>query len=171
MIQEQPAALTEKATQSASHADTSSSVRMLMNNMLETNAQRLWKAVRYVLTEDNVAEDVVPVTDDDWARLRESAITLLEAGNALLLPGRVVDHEPAPADYPDWQYTPEEIQTLKDSAPEGWSYYVEQMQFSTRETLETIERRDVLAFMEKSGVINNACQGCHGEFWYKPQGQ
>jgi len=42
------------------------------------------------------------------------------------------------------------------------------MQFFTRTTLETIEEKDLLGLMETSAAINNACQGCHAEFWYRP---
>jgi len=144
------------------------SLRDLMNNSLERHAQHLWKAVRYVVTEDGVEEEVFPQTDEDWAGLMESANTLIATANDLLLPGRVIDPNPI-SPYPDWQYHPDEIQALRSADPDGWAYYVDQLAFTTRDTLATIERRDVLAFMEKSGMINNACQGCHADFWYRRQ--
>ena len=147
-------------------ADTS--VKMLMNDTLQPHATALWQAVRYTVTEAGVVEDVTPTSDDDWNRLRDSALRLIEGANALLLPGRPIDLLPLAQDYPDWQYPPEEIQAMVAANPRGWLNYIQQMQQSTRSTLETIERKDVQGLMDVGGQINNACQGCHAEFWYRP---
>jgi len=55
-----------------------------------------------------------------------------------------------------------------ESDAENWRAYIKQMQFFTRTTLETIEEKDLLGLRETSAAINNACQGCHAEFWYRP---
>lgn len=148
--------------------DTDTSVLALMNAIIQPSALELWQAVRYVVTAEGVEEDIRPQTDEDWFRLQASAISLIEAGNALLIPGRVMDNAPLDPDYPDYQYRPEEIQALVESDAENWRAYIKQMQFFTRTTLETIEEKDLLGLMETSAAINNACQGCHAEFWYRP---
>ena len=79
-----------------------------------------------------------------------------------------MDNAPLDPDYPDYQFRPEEIQALVESDAENWRAYIKQMQFFTRTTLETIEEKDLLGLMETSAAINNACQGCHAEFWYRP---
>lgn len=147
--------------------DTDFTIKTLMNDMIQTNAIELWQAVRYVVTEDGVAEDVAPETDADWERLRISAITLIEAGNALMLPGRMMDMTPVGADYPDFQYRPEEIQAMLENDPDTWRYYIQAMQFSTKATLEAIEKHDLLGLIDLGARINNSCQGCHAEFWYR----
>ena len=148
--------------------DTDTSVLTLMNAIIQPSALELWQAVRYVVTAEGVEEDIHPQTDEDWFRLQASAISLIEAGNALLIPGREMDNAPLDPDYPDYQYQPEEIQALVESDAENWRAYIKQMQFFTRTTLETIEEKDLLGLMETSAAINNACQGCHAEFWYRP---
>jgi hypothetical protein len=147
--------------------DTGYSVRTLMNAIVQPNALEIWRAVRYVSTIDGVIEDVAPQTDEDWENLRTSAITLVEAGNALLIPGRVTEAADPEVEYPAYMYTSEEIQTRLEANPELWRTYIQEMQFFTQATLESIERRDVLGLIEKGAVINNACQGCHAEFWYR----
>ena len=99
--------------------------------------------------------------------LRASAITLVEAGNALLIPGRSINDAVQDADYPDYMYRSEEIEALIESDPEIWRSYIQQMQFFTQATLETIENKDVLGLIETGAAINNSCQGCHAEFWYR----
>lgn len=151
--------------------DTGISVRTLMNAVVKPNADTVWQGVRYVVTEEGVTEDVVPQTDADWATLRTSAITLIEAGNALLLPGRKMDNVAPGPDYPNWQFLPEEMQAMRDADPESWRYFAQEMQFSTKATLEKIEKRDVLGLIDTGARINQSCQGCHAEFWYKPNNQ
>lgn len=150
------------------HFDISTSVRSLMNDLIQPNVLTVWQAVRYVVNEEGVQEDVVPQTDEDWDRLRTSALVLVEAGNVLLLPGRVMDEEAPGPDYPAYQYTPVEMEALMETQAEAWRAYLQEMQFSTKATLETIENRDILGLMETGARINNACQGCHAQFWYRP---
>ncbi len=148
--------------------DTDTSVLTLMNAIIQPSALELWQAVRYVVTAEGVEEDIRPQTDADWFRLQASAISLIEVGNSLLIPGRVMDNEPIDPDYPDYQYRPEEIQALVESDAENWRAYIKEMQFFTKNTLEAIEEKDLIGLMETGAAINNSCQGCHAEFWYRP---
>lgn len=148
--------------------DTSQSIRTLMNFDIQANADVLWRAVRYVVTADGVTEDTSPRTDADWLRLRDSALALVAAGNALLLTDRVVDAAYPRDDYPDYTYTPPEIRALIDANTDTWRYYIQQMQATTNATLEAINTRDLLGLLETGAAINNACNGCHAEFWYRP---
>ena len=149
------------------HFDRGYSIKTLMNTMVQPNALEIWQAVRYVATVDGVIEDVSPQTNEDWETLRTSAITLVEAGNALLVPGRVAEPTDPLVEYPDYMYRSEEIQGLTETNPEIWRSYIQEMQFSTQATLEAIERRDVLGLIEAAGTINNACESCHADFWYR----
>ena len=147
--------------------DTGYSIKTLMNAIVEPNALKIWQAVRYVATIDGVQEDVSPQSNEDWARLRINAITLVEAGNALMIEGRVANSTAPEEVYPDYMYRAEEIQVLIETNFEVWGSYVQEMQFSTQATLDAIERRDVLGLIKTGARINNACEGCHADFWYR----
>ncbi len=162
-----PAPVTASANDPVDNFDIGYSVNTLMNEMVQPNVLKLWQAVRYVATADGVVEDVAPQTDADWETLRASAITLVEAGNALLIPGRSINDAVQDADYPDYMYRSEEIEALIESDPEIWRSYIQQMQFFTQTTLAAIEKKDVLGLIETGAAINNSCQGCHAEFWYR----
>jgi len=136
-----------------------------MNTDVAPHAMTLWQAVRYVATADGVVEDVAPETPADWQTLADSAFALIAAGEVLLKDGLLADTAAPDGDY---KFTGPEIQALLDANPDGWRYYVEQMQFATNATLEAIVRRDIIGLMESGATINNACNGCHAEFWYRP---
>jgi hypothetical protein len=145
--------------------DPDYSIRSLMNTLIQPNADTLWRAVRYVVSEDGVQEDIEPTTDADWEQLRRSAVDLMAAGNALLLPGRVVATTPADAAY---KYEPDEIRELLAASPGNWRFYIQQLQTTTQATLEAIENRSVDGLVDTGASINSACQGCHAEYWYRP---
>lgn len=148
--------------------DTSESIRMLMNDKVQANANILWQAVRYVVNSDGVEEDVQPETEADWTRLREAALALIAAGNALLITERDIDTQFPREDYPEYTYTPDEIRTLLNEDTDTWRFFIDRMQFSTQATLDAIEKQDVLGLMDAGATINNACEGCHGTYWYRP---
>lgn len=153
--------------------DTVTTLRSLMNDLIDPSAQALWQAVSYVVTGEGVSE-TQPTTTEDWERLRTSALALIEAGNALMLPGRQVDEPANAADYPDYQYRPDEIAALIAADPDSWNRYAQDMQLLTRDTLTAIGFRDLMGLTDFGARINEACQDCHAQFWYRPlpsQGQ
>ena len=149
--------------------DTTNSIKDLMTTMIVPNAQALWNSVSYVVTSEGATE-TLPQTDEDWTRLRASAIALIEGGNALMVPGREVVGGFAVAGAPAFQFTPEEIAQRVADDPQVWLRYVQELQESTRLTLQAIELRDVMGLTEWGAQINDACEGCHAQFWYRPQG-
>jgi cytochrome c556 len=40
------------------------------------------------------------------------------------------------------------------------------LQESSRQLLAAIEKRDVDAFLEAGGDLDEACESCHRRFWY-----
>jgi len=148
--------------------DTATPLSDLMKNLIQPSADTLWKAVSYVVTGEGTTE-TQPETTEDWERLRTSALALIEAGNALMLPGRQVAAGMA-EEYPEFQYRPEEIETLIAENPDSWNRYAQSMQALTRDTLRAIEFRDLMGLTDFGARINEACQDCHGQFWYRPLG-
>lgn len=148
--------------------DTATPLNQLMNNLIQPSADTLWTAVSYVITSEGTTE-TQPETTEDWERLRTSALALIEAGNALMLPGRQVAAEVA-AEYPEFQYRPDEIEALIAADPASWNGYAQDMQALTRDTLRAIEFRDLMGLTDFGARINEACQNCHSQFWYRPLG-
>src|SRR5687767_6159524 len=95
-----------------------STIGDIMDAMVMPPADVLWAAG---------IEDDAPRTDEAWAKVRRSAITLLEASDLLVLPGRHAvkadDKSPTPAS----QLTPEQIDALISKDRASWTRFAQKM--------------------------------------------
>src|ERR1044071_5559492 len=67
------------------------SIQDLMENVVDHNADILWESVAVISSEKGV-EERQPRTDEERATVRSAAVTLAEATNLLMIPGRKVAH-------------------------------------------------------------------------------
>lgn len=140
-------------------------VSELMKDTINPSARALWRAVSYVATVDGVTE-TRPETEEDWNALRGQADALIKAGAMLMLPGlKVNDLSAVP---PPYQFTPAEIERLVQQDPGAWRNYAERMQTAVLQLMDAIDRRDLTAYTELGPPINQACEGCHAQYWYRP---
>jgi hypothetical protein len=142
------------------------SMQDLMKFVIDPNVKNIWGAVSYVVTAEGT-EETLPTTDADWAGLRSSALTLLEVGNTLMISGRKVGAENTSGTLSEFQLTTEEIAQLIRSEPELWISNVQNFQATVADTLSAIANKDIFAYGETGASINNACDQCHADFWYR----
>jgi hypothetical protein len=62
-----------------------------MNLVLEPVADSLWKSAGWVLDETEGYYELYPTDDAGWAAVRSQAAMIVEAGNAMMLPGRAIE--------------------------------------------------------------------------------
>ena len=143
------------------------SVLDLMEGQLAPTSEILWNAVGTTSGPKGPIE-TQPRTDKDWAAVRRQALMLAEAANLLALEGRVVAHAdqkfinpPGPGDL-----TPAQSQALIAAERPTWLAYAILLQGSALATIKAIDARDVDAFTEAGGAIDEACEQCHKKFWY-----
>ena len=67
-------------------------IEEVMGHIVMPNADKLWGSVATTVSAKGI-EETVPRTDEDWERVRDYAVTLVEATNLLLIPGRHVAEE------------------------------------------------------------------------------
>ncbi len=142
------------------------SIQDLMKYVIDPNVKNIWGAVSYVVTAEGT-EETLPTTDADWATLRSNALTLLEVGNTLMISGRKVGAENTGGTLSELQLTAEEIAQLILSEPELWISNVQNFQATVADTLSAIDNKDIFAYGETGASINNACDQCHADFWYR----
>lgn len=142
-------------------------VEDLMRHAVAPSAESLWRAVSYVATDAGITE-TAPQSDEDWNRLRDSANALIAAADELMITEREIltnAFDPATASF---QYSPNEIRDMLTEDPEPWRNYARLLQDRTRMTLQAIEFRDLMGLVEFGAQINEACEGCHASYWYRP---
>lgn len=119
-------------------------------------AEVLWNAV----TTEGVIE-TKPETDDDWARLRNAAITLAEATNAVVIPGRHAAPPGTVSAAPQAELTPEKIDALLATQRPAWVAHAH--------VLHEAAMQAIAAISDVGGSIDAACESCHLQFWYPEQ--
>ena len=140
-------------------------VREIMESMMAPAAEAVWDSVAYISTREFTI-DSKPETDEDWQKLRWHAVTMAEAANALLIPGRRVGPPGAVSDDPEHELAPDEIQAMIDNNRSVWIGFVHAVHAQAMEAIRIIDAKDVEGLSVVGGSIDAACEGCHLQFWY-----
>jgi cytochrome c556 len=110
-----------------------------------------------------------PVTDEDWANLRSTAVTLAESTNLLIVPGRHVAPPGTKSENPDSELEPEQMQALIAKNRAAFVAHAHVLHEAAMEALRAIDARKLDAISDAGGTIDAACEGCHLQFWYPNQ--
>ena len=115
------------------------SVKQLMEATIDPAADVLWESVGTVVTLKGV-EEIAPKNDEEWATVRNSALTLAEAGNLLLIGDRARDKG-------DWIKM---SQALVDVGVVA---------------MKAAETKNPEALFEAGGQVYEVCRECHIKYW------
>jgi hypothetical protein len=143
------------------------SIKELMQNMIDPIADNVFDAVGTDASDKGIIE-TKPVTDDDWAKVRQGAVTLAEGTNLLKMPRPVAPpgdkNNSAGANAPE--LSPEQIQAKIDGDRALWNRHANELQDEAIRVLEIIKKRDANALFDAGSRIDRACENCHLEYWY-----
>ena len=154
--------------QDASGFSPEISIAEIMESMVMPAAQQLWDSVGVDVTAQGEIEKK-PETDEQWAQLRAAAVTLAEASNALLVPGRHAAAAGAPAEDSDAELSPAKIEALLAAQRPAWAAHAQVLRVTAMQALAAVDARDIDRITEVGGAIDEACEGCHLQFWYPDQ--
>ena len=141
-------------------------VKDIMDSVVDPSADAIWDSVEIVATLQGT-EEKAPKTDEDWKNLRRHAISLLEASNLLLVPGRHVAKPGEKAEDERVDLKPEEIEDRVKNDPAAWTTGAHGLHAATLESLKAIEARDVKALLNAGDVLDQSCETCHRQYWYR----
>ena len=144
------------------------SIEEIMESIVMPAAQAVWDAVAVNVTEKGIIE-TKPQTDEDWEKLRWQAVTLVEATNLLIVPGRRAAHPGAKSENPGAELEPEQIQALVDKQRPSFVAHAHVLHEAAMSALRAIDARNIDGISEAGGTIDEACESCHLQFWYPPQ--
>jgi hypothetical protein len=99
--------------------------------------------------------------------VRRSAITLIEAMNRVVLPGRRAASAETPVGL--GELPPEQIELLIRRLRSLFMGFANGLRVTAREAVEALDHEDVDALLKAGGDIDAACEACHVTFWYPNQ--
>lgn len=119
-------------------SNTSLSLKQVMEWVIDPNADVVWESVKTISNAKGTTE-IYPRTDAQWEAVRNSAATLVEAGNILMLEARVRDDK-------------------------QWIEYSQRLSRTAELALKATQDKDKEALFDAGGNIYNACKGCHDKY-------
>ena len=143
------------------------SIKELMENMVDPIADHIFDAVAVDVTDKGVVEHK-PTTDEDWARVRQGAVTLAESSNLLKMP-RVVapPGDPTHQNDPNGpELPPAEIQKRIDADRARWNRHADDLRGEAVKILDIVNARDVDKLFKAGSELDTVCENCHLEYWY-----
>jgi hypothetical protein len=144
------------------------SVAEIMDSMVMPAAQLLWDAVGVDVTAQGEIEKK-PQNDEEWAQLRAAAVTLAEATNALVVPGRHAAPPGTVSANPDSELQPAQIEALFAKERPAWVAHAAVLHATAMQAVAAVDARNVDQISEVGGAIDEACESCHVQFWYPEQ--
>jgi hypothetical protein len=107
-----------------------------------------------------------PRNDEEWLKVKQGALTLAEAANLLMIPGRHVARSGEKSETPGVELEPEEMEVLINKDRGAWNQRARALHEAARAALQAAEAHDADKIFEVGETIEMACENCHKQYWY-----
>jgi hypothetical protein len=142
-----------------------SSIKDLMESIIDPSADVLWGAVGTVADKEGVHE-LLPKTQEEWLDVRRAAVRIIEGGNLLMIPGREAAPPGTRSEVPGVELEPAEMTQLIKKQRKSFDAFAKALQALGLEALRAADAKDGATLIEIGGRMENVCEGCHQTFWY-----
>lgn len=144
---------------------TTATVKEIMQLIVDPAADEVWQAVMTVHSAAGTVE-TVPKSDEDWLNARRGAMTLIEASNLLMTPGRHVGKPGEKSEAPGVELEPAEMEVnIGKDLPEFHKAALG-LHGAAVQALAAIDAKDAPKLFELGEAIEMACEHCHSRYWY-----
>jgi cytochrome c556 len=143
------------------------SIKELMENVIDPIADNIFDAVGTDVSETGVV-DTKPTTDEDWAKVKQGAVTLAEGSNLLKMPRAVAP----PGDKNNSggpnapELSPEAIQAKIDQDRALWNKHANELRDAGLKVLAIVKAKNADALFQAGSELDRVCENCHLEYWY-----
>jgi hypothetical protein len=144
------------------------SIAEIMDSMIMPSADTIWKSTAIIESVEGT-KDLTPKNDEDWKVVERAAVTMSEALNALMIPGRKAAPEGAPVDDDGDELMPAQIEEKIRKEPQVWIGFAQALDATTLKLQTAIKARDLQAISDLGGELDEVCESCHLQFWYPPK--
>ena len=162
-----PAALVAGSSNATRARQVYSSIKDLMESIIDPSADALWGAAGTVVDKEGVHESF-PKTQEEWLDVRRAAVRIIEGGNLLMMPGREAAPVGTKSEVPGVELEPAQITALIKKNRKGFNAFAKALQVLGLEALRASDAKNVVLLMDIGGRMENVCEGCHQTFWYPP---
>jgi hypothetical protein len=161
----QSQAPTAPAASSQTEYLPTATVKDLMLSVIDPAADVVWLSVTTVVDDKGLVE-TKPITDEDWTKVHHGAVTLMEAANLLMIPGRRVARPGEKSETPGIELEPEEMDALIAKDRAAWNTRAKALHDVMAQVVQAVDAKDAEKVFELGEQIELACEGCHKQYWY-----
>jgi hypothetical protein len=161
--------LVAAASNAARDRPVYSSIKDLMESIIDPSADALWTAVGTVVDKEGFHE-ALPKTQEEWLDVRRAAVRMIEGGNLLMMPGREAAPAGAKSEVPGVELEPAQITALIRKNRKSFDAFARALQLLGLEALRASETKNGVLLMDIGGRMENVCESCHQTFWYPHPG-
>jgi hypothetical protein len=153
------------ARDAATDRQAYSTIKDLMESIIDPSADAIWGAVGTVVDEQGTHESL-PKTPEEWLDLRRAAVRIVEGSNLLLMPGREAAPAGTKSETPGVELEPDQIAALIRKNRKSFNAFAKALQALGLEVMRASESKDAGLVVEIGGRMENVCENCHQTFWY-----
>jgi len=170
------AACSQKATPPPAAATTTAetpmvpvgTVKDVMKGIVDPTSKAIWDAVSTESGKNGIVEKV-PKTDEEWAVIEHTALSLAEAANLLKVPGRHMSlpeqaNTKSTPDAPE--LTPAQIEEKVNKDRGAWDVKADALRMTATKAVAAAKAHDKDGILNVGEEIDNACESCHKVYWY-----
>jgi hypothetical protein len=158
-------AIAQRKAAKASDRQVYSTVKDIMESIIDSSADTLWGAAGTVIDKQGT-QDMSPKTPEDWLNVRRAAVRILEGANLLMMRGREAAPVGTKSEAPGVELEPAEIAGLIKKKRKSFDAFAKELQALGSEALRASEAKDVPLLEDVGGRMEAVCEGCHQTFWY-----
>jgi hypothetical protein len=144
---------------------TTATIKDIMLHIVDPAGDMVWDSVSTIIDKGGIRE-TVPKTDEEWNKVRNGVITLIEASNLLMVPGRVMARPGEKSEAPGVELEPAEMEELVKKDLAGWHQRAKALHDISVEVLKVVDAKDAQKLFDIGEDIDKACENCHRQYWY-----
>ncbi len=166
-----PAAPPAATTETPASADLTpvASVHEMMRDIIDPDSDLIFDAVGTDVTDKGVVQHE-PTTDEDWARVRQGAMTIAEAANLLKVPRKAAPDgytfDPALRGPNAPELAPDDIAAKIDANRGVWNGMADGLRREAIKVLQIVDAKDTAKLFQAGSDLDAVCETCHLEFFY-----
>jgi hypothetical protein len=138
-----------------------------MRDMIDPASDFIFDAVKVEIGKSGTIE-TVPRTEKDWEKIRIGAVTIAEGVYLLKIPRPFTppgDENNSTGEHPT-ELSPAQIKAKLEADPVLWNAKIEALRNVGLEVMEIVKKKDVNELWDAGGNLDQACEGCHIQYWY-----